>query len=126
MIFGVGIDIIDVKRIKKEISTSGHDFKFNLFTENEIKYCDGKRNSAENYAARFAAKEAFFKAIGTGWRNGLGWKEAGVQNDELGKPGIVLYGKAKTFVEENNISKLQVSLSHIKDAAVAIVILESF
>lgn len=70
MIFGIGIDIIEVERVKNQISKS-NGFREKIFTEREIEYCESKKNKAQHYAARFAAKEAFFKAIGTGWRNGM-------------------------------------------------------
>lgn len=124
MIFGIGIDITEVLRIQNQITKASNSFIKRVFTEKEIAYCESKlRNKAQNYAARFAAKEAFFKAIGTGWRNGLSWKDIEVVNDELGKPNIVLYGKSKRFIEENML-KIHISLSHIKDMAVAVVILE--
>ena len=125
MIFGIGIDIIEVARIAKQVSLSSSSFAKKIFTEKEIEYCESKiRNKAQNYAARFAAKEAFFKAIGIGWRDGLSWKEIEVVNDELGKPEIVLIGKAKKIIVENKITRIHVSLSHIKEVAVAVVILD--
>lgn len=123
MIFGIGTDIIEVERVGKQIS-KGDGFKEKIFTPNEVKYCESRKNKAQNYAARFAAKEAFFKAIGTGWRRGLTFSEIEVVNNELGKPEINLYGKTKKFVEENRIENIHVSLSHVKNLASAIVILE--
>ena len=123
MIFGIGTDIIEVKRIKSLIE-KGPKFKERIFTSREIEYCDSKRNAAENYAARFAAKEAFLKAIGMGWRRGFTFKDIEIMKDNLGKPEIRLYGKAENFIRENGISKIQVSLSHIKEFANAIVTLE--
>ncbi len=125
MIFGIGIDIIEVARIEKQIEAESNSFVKKIFTENEIRYCETKiKNKAQNYAARFAAKEAFFKALGTGWRDGLSWKDIEIENDELGKPNILLSGKSKKNIQENSISKIHVSLSHIKEIAVAVVILE--
>lgn len=125
MIFGIGIDIIEVSRIERQISKEKSSFVSKIFTEQEIEYCERKiKNKAQNYAARFAAKEAFFKAMGTGWRDGLSWKEIEIENNELGKPDLVLSGKSKQLAEENQISKIHVSLSHIKETAVAVVILE--
>jgi len=89
-----------------------------------VKYCEPKASRYQNYAARFAAKEAFFKALGSGWRNGFEWKDIEVINDELGKPCIKTSGKVKNFIEEKQISNIQVSLSHVKEMATAIVILE--
>lgn len=125
MIYGIGIDIIEVARIAKQISGESNSFVKKVFTSNEIEYCEKKiKNKAQNYAARFAAKEAFFKAIGTGWRDGLSWKEIETTNDELGKPDIILIGKAKELAENLKILKIHVSVSHIKELAVAVVILE--
>lgn len=123
MIFGIGTDIIEVERIKKQLE-SNSGLKEKLFTINEIAYCETKKNKAQHYAARFAAKEAFLKAIGTGWRDGLQFNEVEVTKDQLGKPLIVLYGKTKEFVATINITNIQVSLSHIKDMVNAIVIIE--
>lgn len=123
MVFGIGTDIIEVERIKKQIS-KGNRFKEKIFTLREIQYCESRKKKAQNYAARFAAKEAFFKAIGTGWRGGLAFKEIEIVNNELGKPEIVLYGKTKEFIEQIKVTNIQVSLSHVKDLASAIVVLE--
>jgi holo-[acyl-carrier protein] synthase len=123
MIFGIGIDIIEVDRIRKQIE-KGERFKERIFTDKEQQYCEPKRNKAQNYAARFAAKEAFFKAIGTGWRGGITFKDVEIVNNEAGKPEIFLYGKAREFVKENELKNIQVSLSHIKNFASAIVAVE--
>jgi len=123
MIFGIGTDIIEVERIKKQIS-KGNRFKEKIFTHNEIQYCESRKAKAQNYAARFAAKEAFFKAIGTGWRGGLSLKEIEIANNKLGKPEIVLFGKTKELTEQIKVTNIQVSLSHLKDLASAIVVLE--
>ncbi|NOR15794.1 MAG: holo-ACP synthase [Candidatus Aminicenantes bacterium] len=123
MIFGQGIDIIEVARIEKQISR-GDRFKDRIFTSREREYCDGKKHCAQNYAARFAAKEAFFKALGTGWRGGVTFQDVEIVNDELGKPEIVLYGKAQKLAEEHAIKRIHVSLTHLKDYASSVVILE--
>ena len=80
--------------------------KRKLFTSREIEYCDSKRNGVQNYAARFAAKEAFFKALGTGWRDGLGFCDIEIINDELGKPVCMVHGKAKDLVDSLGISSI--------------------
>lgn len=123
MIFGIGTDIIEVERIERQLEKNT-GLKEKLFTSDEIAYCETKKNKAQHYAARFAAKEAFLKAIGTGWRDGLQFNEVEVTNDQLGKPLIVLYGKTKDFVAEINITNIQVSLTHIRDMVNAIVIVE--
>ena len=126
MIFGIGIDIIEVERIAKQVHDSSSTFIQKIFTEKEIAYCETKiKNKAQNYAARFAAKEAFFKAIGTGWRNGFRWQDIEVENDDLGKPMVAVSGTLKSFVEKKNILNIHVSLSHVKEMAVALVILEN-
>jgi holo-[acyl-carrier protein] synthase len=124
MIFGVGIDLIEVARIAKQV-TAGRRFVDRIFTEVEIAYCEGKKNSAQNYAARFAAKEAFLKAIGMGWQKGLGFKDVEVVNNSLGKPELVLYGKARELAESHQITNIQVSLTHLKEMAGAVVVVET-
>ena len=124
MTFGIGVDVIEVSRIQKEISKPDFGFRDRVFTEDEIKYCESKSNKEQNYAARFAAKEAFFKALGTGWSNGYAWTDVEVTKDETGKPYLLTHRKVKEFLEQNQISKVNVSLSHIKETATAIVILE--
>ena len=123
MIYGIGIDTIEVPRIQKQL-TQSERFKERILTKHEITYCESKKNKAQNYAARFAAKEAFFKALGTGWRGGLGFNQVEIINDKLGKPQIRLYGKAKLLIEEKGITDIHVSLTHLKDTASSIVILE--
>jgi holo-[acyl-carrier protein] synthase len=125
MIFGVGIDIIEVERIQKELSKEGERFKARVFTKNEIEYCEPKATKAQHYAARFAAKEAFFKAMGSGWSKGFAWTEIETAKNEEGKPYLITSGKVKEFLKQNKVSNIQISLSHIKETATAIVILES-
>ena len=124
MIFGTGIDIIEISRVKKLIDKN-KSFVNRIFTDSETEYCNKKKNYAESFAARFSAKEAFFKAIGTGWRDRIGFSDIEVCNDELGKPELILHNLAKDFCENNNIVNINVSLSHSKDLATAIVILET-
>ena len=123
MIFGTGTDIIEVVRVDNHISKN-NGFREKIFTEREIKYCESKKNKGQHYAARFAAKEAFFKAIGTGWRNGMAFNEIEILNNELGKPEIILHGKTKEYSKQQEINNIHVSLSHIKDFVNAVIILE--
>ncbi len=123
MIFGVGTDIIEVKRIEKLIEKSSR-FRDRVFTRKEIEYCERKKNRAYSYAARFAAKEAFFKALGTGWRKGVAFKDVEVINEPSGKPELVLYGKSKEITKKNQIKNIHVSLSHVSEFAHSVVILE--
>lgn len=108
----VGIDIVSVYRIEKAIITN-EKFLHKVYTENEIKYCESKKNKYQSYAARFAAKEAFAKAIGKGFKEGLSFKDIEVLNDENGKPYINYKNK-----------KIKLSISHEKDYAIAMILLE--
>jgi holo-[acyl-carrier protein] synthase len=104
----------------------GNDaLKTKLFTKEEQSYCDqGKVTIWQRYAARFAAKEAFFKALGTGYRYGMAFHEIEVKNDELGKPFIVPHGKVKQYLEDQKVSEIHLTISHVKEMASAFVILE--
>jgi holo-[acyl-carrier protein] synthase len=121
MIIGIGTDIIEVDRVAKAISREA--FKKKVFSEREIAYCESQKKE-ESFAVRFAAKEAFFKALGTGWRDGMGIIEVEILNDSLGKPDIYLSGKAKEVFEQKGGTHIHLSLSHIKTQAIAFVILE--
>jgi len=123
MIFGIGLDIIEVARVGRLIEKD-NGFKERIYTSREIDYCEAKKNKAQNYAARFAAKEAFMKAMGTGWRGGLAFNHIEVVNNELGKPEIVLHGQAKLLVEKEGITNINISISHVKDFASSIVTIE--
>ena len=123
MILGIGIDHIEVERVKARINDN-EGLREKLFTPREIEYCESKKFAAQHYAARFAAKEAFFKAVGTGWRNGMAFDEVEITNDDLGRPDLVLHGRAGKTIRENEVTNIQVSLSHTKDFASAIVTLE--
>jgi len=127
MIHGIGKDLIEVERIGKTTLRYGDRFYTKIFTENEINYCKSKsnlNNQSQCFAARFAAKEAFLKAIGTGLRNGLHWKDVEVSNDNLGKPNLVLRNTALEIIKKIKTSNISLSISHTKNAAIAVVILE--
>ena len=123
MIIGLGTDIAEVARIAKSIENTV--FREKIFSKTEIAYCETKTNKAENYAARFAAKESFFKALGTGWRGMMAFNEVEVVNDELGKPTLNLLGEARKVLIERNIKTIHISLSHTKEMAMATVILDA-
>ena len=123
MIFGIGTDIIEVHRVEKLIE-KGEAARSRIFSANEIAYCETKKNKGENYAARYAAKEAFFKAFGTGWRGKMSFNEVEIKNNRLGKPDIKLSGDTLLTVNKKKISKIHVSLTHLKDIVNAVVILE--
>jgi holo-[acyl-carrier protein] synthase len=124
MIIGTGIDIIEVARIEKVMSRD-IGFRDKIFTPAEIGYCESKKNKYQHYAARFSAKEAMLKAIGTGWRFGIQFADIEVFHDELGKPHIRVFGKAENLLSNLLVSKIHVSLSHLKEMATAIVIIET-
>ena len=122
MIYGTGIDIIEVERVKKKIEKPG--FLEKAFTPYEIEYCQSKFNKAEHFAARFAAKEAFLKALGTGWQGEFPSEDLGIVSNELGKPKFQFGESLKKILAERGIVNCHVSLSHVKEMAVASVILE--
>lgn len=124
MIFGIGNDIVEVERVQNAVErTSG--FLTKLFTEKEQLYCENqKAGKYQSYAARYAAKEAFFKAMGTGYRFGFAFHEVEILNDELGKPEVSVSGRVAEFLNENKIKKIHLSLSHVKAMAIATVVLE--
>lgn len=124
MIFGIGTDIIEVGRMQKHLEKNDA-LREKLYTEAEQQYCGkGKITMYQCYAARFAAKEAFFKALGTGYRYGMAFHEIEVLNDELGKPYVNPHGKVKEYLEEKKIKSIHLSMSHVKEMANAFVVLE--
>lgn len=124
MIAGIGIDLIEVERLAFKIGKES-GFRELVFTEAEIIYCESKANKFEHYAARFAAKEAFLKAMGTGWANGTQFNEIGIINDSTGKPRLELSGNTLNYFREMGCRNISVSLTHIKSMASAIVIIEN-
>ena len=124
MIFGIGTDMIEVERVAEKISKDA-GFKELVFSQNEIDCCEAKANKHEHYAARFAAKEAFFKALGTGWKNGTAFNEIEITNNEAGKPEITFLGNTADTIAEMQLGKIAVSLSHLKTMASAVVIIEN-
>lgn len=123
MIAGVGIDMVDVERIAEKMS-KGNGFRELVFSEAEIAYCEPKPNRFEHYAARFAAKEAFFKALGTGWLNGTAFNEIQISNEENGKPTLNIIGASLATLASYGPMTISVSLTHIKTMASAVVIIE--
>lgn len=124
MIIGIGTDIVEVGRIARLLKSNLH-FVDKVFSYAEIAYASRKASPAQSYAARFAAKEAFMKAIGTGWEDGISWKEIEVINNSRGKPEIHLSGRALDIATSLEIDNIQLSMSHEKDYAIAYLILEA-
>jgi holo-[acyl-carrier protein] synthase len=125
MIVGTGIDIAEVPRIREAIARHGQRFLQRIFTEGEIKYCESKANRVERYAARFAAKEAGMKAIGTGWNHGVRWRDIEVARKPGGRPTLLLHGKAAEFAARLGAVNIALSLTHTAEQAMAQVILEN-
>jgi len=125
MIVGTGIDIAEVPRIRKSIERFGERFLHRVFTPGERRYCDSKANRVERYAARFAAKEAAMKALGTGWNHGVRWRDCEVVRMPGARPTIQFHGKAGQFAAKLGMKNAALSLTHTKDQAMAQVILES-
>jgi holo-[acyl-carrier protein] synthase len=125
VIVGTGIDIAEVPRIAASITRFGDRFLRRIFTDAEIRYCESKANRVERYAARFAAKEAAMKAIGTGWNHGVAWRDIEVCRQPGGRPTLAFHGKAAEFAARLGSAHVALSLSHTAQYAIAQVILES-
>ena len=126
MIISNGIDIVDIRRIKRTINKYNLRFKKKCFHEGEIKKSDSRLKSAESYAKRYAAKEACAKALGTGLARGVFWKDIEIKNDKFGKPKIKLHNKAQKFLKQlckYNKCSIEVSLSDEINYAIANVII---
>ncbi|NVN98355.1 MAG: holo-[acyl-carrier-protein] synthase [Geobacteraceae bacterium] len=125
MIIGTGIDIAEIARFEKFVKEDNQSLFGRLFTRFELDYCFAKRFSARPLAMRFAAKEAFLKALGTGLRDGINWLDIEVRNDELGKPHLYIKGKAADQMKIAGAEKSHLSLSDDGGFAIAMVILEA-
>jgi holo-[acyl-carrier protein] synthase len=121
MVTGIGIDIIEISRIEESIAKYGDTFLSKLFTQNEIAYCKSKPFPTQHFAARFAAKEAFSKAVATGWSGEFEWKNIEVKNDPMGKPDLLLYGKTAETLTGYSVF---LSMSHSDTTVVAFVVIE--
>lgn len=124
MIVGTGVDITEVPRIQRVLERYGERFMNRVFTAEEIRYCSSKPNAAERFAARFAAKEAGMKAIGTGLRGGITWKDVEVVRQPGQRPELRYSGKAAEVAAALGCKKTHLSLSHTAEQAIAHVILE--
>jgi len=124
MIVGTGIDIAEVPRIRQSIERFGDRFLQRIYTAGEIRYCDSKVNREERYAARFAAKEAAMKALGTGWNHGVRWRDCEVARLPGGRPTIAFHGKAGEIAARLGVKNAALSISHTAEQAIAQVILE--
>ncbi|HZQ92022.1 MAG TPA: holo-ACP synthase [Terriglobales bacterium] len=124
MIVGTGVDIVDVARVAAAMERFGERFAARVFTADEIRYCRSKQNATERFAARFAAKEAAMKALGTGWRHGVAWRDFEVRRQPGGRPTMRLAGKAAEFAARQGVKHISLSLTHTETQAMAFVIFE--
>ncbi len=124
MVIGMGTDLIETKRVQESMDRFGERFLQRIFTAGEIAYCQRKKNAAESFAARFAAKEAGAKALGTGISRGVSWKEFEVKREPSGKPTLSLSGRAAELAGAMGIRRVEVSLTHSRELAMAVVLVE--
>jgi holo-[acyl-carrier protein] synthase len=124
-ILGTGIDIVECLRIAQMIERHGELFITRVYTDHEIEYCSARKAATQHYAGRWAAKEAVLKALGTGWRRGISWRDIEIRNDAKGAPTVKLRGGARDVMRAAHIGHLHVSISHCRNFAVAYVVAES-
>ena len=124
MVVGVGTDLMEIARIHQSIDRFGERFLRRVFTQREIQYCQRKKNAAESFAARFAAKEAGAKALGTDISRGVSWLELEVSREPGGRPTLELSGRAAERAREIGVASVSLSLTHSKDIALAVVVME--
>lgn len=125
MILGIGADWVEVEQIESALARGGTRLRRRVFTEAELSYCSGRRREVEHLAVRFAAKEACFKALGTGWGRQAGWKDIEVIRQRRGPPRLRLSGRAQRTARRLGVAHVYVTLSHTSRGALAVVVLES-
>ncbi len=124
MVLGLGTDLMETRRLQESIDRFGERFLERIFTAGEIAYCRRKKNAAESFAARFAAKEAGAKALGTGISRGVSWKEFEVKREVSGQPTLHLSGRAAELAGAMGVRRVQLSLTHSRELAMAVVVAE--
>jgi holo-[acyl-carrier protein] synthase len=124
MIVAIGIDLVEISRIEEVFERRGERFRARVFTEGEISYCECRASRFASYAARFAAKEAAMKALGTGWSEGVGWMDVEIVSEQSGAPALQLHRRALERMREIGAKKAHVSLTHSGNLAIAQVLLE--
>lgn len=125
MIVGLGLDIAEIDRIEAAIKRHGAPFLERIYTASEVAYCEKHKNKYERYAARFAAKEAAMKALGTGWSNGVRWRDVEVVRAVSGKPSLKLEGKAGEVAAKLGVKNIALTITHSGNLALAEVIFEN-
>ncbi len=124
MIFGIGIDIIEIERIKHSIQKYSERFEQKVFTQREIDYCRSQADPNKHFAARFSVKEAVLKSLGTGMTGGIAWKDIEVGHQRSGQPVLNLYGKGKKLFDHLKLKTIHISITHDKQYAAAQAIAE--
>ncbi|HSW38851.1 MAG TPA: holo-ACP synthase [Acidobacteriota bacterium] len=124
MIKGTGIDIVEISRFRKVLERSGERFILRVFTEEEQQFCRAHHDPVPHFAVRFAAKEALFKALGTGWAKGVAWRDAEVRRRHREAPVLLLHGEALRLSRAGGVGATHISLSHSQNWVVAMVVLE--
>lgn len=124
MVVGIGIDIVEVRRISRALQ-GGDEMAHRVFTDEELRYCRARKNQYQHFAGRFAAKEAALKALGTGWQEGIRWKDVEVVADELGKPVLHFQRRAKEVFDASGAREVHVTITHAKEYAVAAVVIDT-
>jgi holo-[acyl-carrier protein] synthase len=124
MVIGLGTDLIEIERIERSVARFGERFLERVFTPGEIAYCHAKKGSAESFAARFAAKEAGAKALGTGISRGVSWKEFEVKRKPGQRPELHLSGRAAEVAHELGVKRMSLSLTHSREMSMAVVVAE--
>jgi holo-[acyl-carrier protein] synthase len=114
-----GIDLVDCKRLAEAIGRHGERFLNRIYTKNELAYCRGRKRELEHLAGRFAAKEAVLKLLGTGWKDGIAWTDIEVVNTPSGKPVVKLAGQCRLIADQQGLSSILISISHIDTHAIA-------
>ena len=123
MVVGLGVDIVEVDRIRKALENQPKMVQ-RVFTEQEAEYCGARKNQYQHFAGRFAAKEAALKALGTGWAEGIRWRDVEVSSEPSGRPHIHFHGRAEEVFESLQAGRALLTITHAKAYAVAVVILE--
>lgn len=121
-IFGIGTDITECLRIARMIERYGDLFLTRVYTDEEIRYCQARKQATQHYTGRWAAKEAVLKAMGTGWIRGISWRDVEIRNEPGGKPLVAVRGGARDIIEQMGIAQIQVTISHCRTHATAFAI----
>ncbi len=120
--FSIGVDIVSIGRISKNIDDINDQFINRVYTKDEINYCKNKKNISHYFAGRLAGKEAVSKALKISWKGGINWRDIEIINEEDGIPRVILHGEAKKIANERKIKNIQISISHEKEYAIAFVV----